>query len=228
MVSIVNTCPPARTSRTRTVARVKGRVRVKAAPPVGTCDTSTAPRSFSTFLFTISRPIPRPERLVTVAEVETPGSKTRRRISASACLPCVLSPVAALSKAKFRPRPSSSTRTSIRFPRIAAETRILPFSGRPAVRRSSGVWIPCATALRTRWRSESCSAETMERSTSNSPPLISSSARLPDAAATSRTMRPRPLQASAKGCVRASLISSSSAVTALCIRRTSWRRNAAS
>lgn len=63
------------------IPRVNGMRTVNVLPSPGIDETTTVPPSFSIVDRTMSRPTPRPERLVTAAAVEKPGVKM------SACSP---------------------------------------------------------------------------------------------------------------------------------------------
>jgi hypothetical protein len=105
------------------------------------------------FFLTTSMPTPRPDTSVTTSAVEKPGSKIRFQTSASviesgAAMP--RSRALASSLARFRPLPSSRTSMTIEPPWCEAERLIVPCSGLPLARRSSGDSMPWSQLLRTR------------------------------------------------------------------------------
>ena len=93
-------------------------------------------------------PTPRPDTLVTFDAVEKPGMKMNFWICDSDSLSASDSDTRPrsiafdLMRAASRPRPSSETSTMMWPPSCQAESRIVPFSGLPAARRSAGISRP--------------------------------------------------------------------------------------
>ena len=99
------------------MASVSGNLKVKRAPAPRVLASSMIPPTRATLLATTSRPMPRPEMLVTAAAVEKPGAMMRRKISASFIAASASAPTSPFCRAALRilstssPRPSSPIST---------------------------------------------------------------------------------------------------------------------
>ena len=120
------------------MARVVGSVRVKRVPPPVSLQRSMIPDRCARFVFTTSRPTPRPESVEIPAAVEKPGTKTRlsssRRESSS--LRSRLTSPRETATSRMRtgsmPAPSSTTSRTTWLPRGWARRRSCPRRGFPA------------------------------------------------------------------------------------------------
>ncbi len=223
------------------IASVSGRWMTSVVPSPIAVSTSIWPPRFWMFVRTTSMPTPRPEKSEISSTVDRPGWKISRIASFSESpAPCsrVIAPRAmadSFTRSGSMPRPSSFTSITTRPRSWYARTETRPVSGLPSTARPFGSSSPWSRALRSMWVIGSASDSMIERSSSTSPPEVSSSTFLPSFWAMSRTRRGMRSKSTRIGCIRVFMMFSCSSVvtrsrfwrTALtpgCVERSrSWR-----
>ena len=129
---------------------------MKVEPSPSTDLTDTSPPSASILLLTTSRPTPRPEISVICLAIENDGINRKsiisfcERFSASSGVTRPRSTALSRTLSVLIPPPSSPTSMITLLPSWKALRKIVPFSGLPAARLSSGDSIPWSAELRSK------------------------------------------------------------------------------